>query len=233
MPPTVAPVPPLALTVVGQPVPQGSKNVGQHGGVYESGGKRLRSWRSEVTGAALEAVTARGGGPLWGRGEAVVVSATFWLPAPQRAVQLLERGLPSAPAEAPDSDKLARGLGDSLSDAQVWADDGQADWGRIERRWAWRHPPGVDVDVRGLDWGRQMFLTKAAPTGLCHLVSVAAPSQVTVCGTPRDGLGLPSAAGRPCGRCVKVAARYGWAVAGVLGSMFTARADEVPATIDA
>lgn len=218
MPPD-ADVAPLVFSAVGVPAPQGSKTRTQHG-MKDDNAKTLKPWRATVAAAALEAVNARGGGPLWARGEAVTVFAMFWLPVPQWAEKLLERGLPTAPTSYPDSDKLARAVGDSLSDALVWADDGQADWGWIRRQWAWRHPPGVDVEVRSRDWGCHELLTVSAPTGLCHLRSVGGPDSVAVCGRSVLGGRVPADRDRPCKRCADVAERYGWPVVGRMARLF-------------
>lgn len=221
---------PLSFTVVGTPAPQGSKTRTRYG-MRDDNADSLKPWRADVTAAALDAVNARGGGPLWPRGEPVIVTATFYLRPPLAAVRLLERGLPTAPVSAPDADKLARGVGDSITVAQIWADDGQADWGGIRREWAFGRPTGVDVAVRSRrPEGQRLLLTGSVPTGLCHLQSTpalevnetASRGALTVCGAPSGDLRIPAAGDRPCRRCATVAERYGWPVVGMMARLFHA-----------
>jgi len=120
----------IEFTVFGHPEAQGSKRAfvipGKNGNkpraiVTEQGGGKWKSWRQEVTKAALEA----SGGPFeanalpYPAGTPVKLCVHFFLakpPSKKKSVTL--------PATRPDWDKLARLICDSLSKVVYW-DDGQ------------------------------------------------------------------------------------------------------------
>jgi len=137
---------PFGFTAVGTPVPQGSKTRTRWS-IRDDNADRLKPWRETVTGAALDVVTARGGGPVFPRGVPVVVSFRFFFPPTVAAEKARKKGIRTVPAARPDWDKIARSVGDSMTDAQVWADDGQVAAGFVSKAWAFGRPPGVDVTV--------------------------------------------------------------------------------------
>ena len=95
--------PPLSFTVAGQPIPQGSHRVIGSRVIPDA---RLTAWRTQVTRAAWDAITAADwqaphDGPA-------CLEMTFILPKPKRPRW-------QVPAVKPDLDKLLRAVGDALS----------------------------------------------------------------------------------------------------------------------
>ena len=105
----------LSFDVYGIPAPQGSKKSIGNGRFIEAS-KKLPAWRKRVKEAAELAVADQGWLTLT---EAAELSVVFFLPRP-KSVTRSKRLLPTVP---PDSDKLLRAVGDSLTDAGVWEDD--------------------------------------------------------------------------------------------------------------
>ena len=105
----------LFFEVYGIPAPQGSKKSIGNGRFIEAS-KKLPAWRKRVREAAEVAVANQGWVTLTGAAE---LSVVFFLPRP-KSVTRSKRLLPTVP---PDSDKLLRAVGDSLTDACVWEDD--------------------------------------------------------------------------------------------------------------
>lgn len=107
------------------PAPQGSKNRGRNGGLYESS-KAVGPWREAVRAQAQLAMRDR-----WPFGGPVAVRAWFWLPRPKghyrtgRNAHLLRDAAPGRPSGTPDLDKLIRAVLDGLTDGGAWKDDGQ------------------------------------------------------------------------------------------------------------
>lgn len=145
MPPVLA-VAPLVFTARGVPKPQGSK-VRTKTGVRDAAGQPLESWRDTVTAAALKVVEARGGGPLWPRGAPVVVTLRFFMPPTAAAERAHARGLETVPCTRPDWEKISRAVGDAMTVAGVYRDDGQVARAIVDKLWALDRPPGVDVTV--------------------------------------------------------------------------------------
>jgi crossover junction endodeoxyribonuclease RusA len=118
----------IAFVVSGRPVPQGGLTRSPSGGLYHSGGPRLRRWRAAI---GLAARDAAGGQPVI-TGPVVVVGrfvlarpANHYLPANgRRPVRQLRLDAPKYPAGMPDVDKLARALLDALTGV-VFRDDAQ------------------------------------------------------------------------------------------------------------
>ena len=113
----------ISVTVLGEPIPQGSMRAFVRGGraAVTSDNPRLRSWRQDVA-SVLAGAGERFNGP-------VKLAVHFYLPRP--ASHFGRRGtiLPSAPpfpvGARADLDKLVRAIGDAATAAGVWRDDGQ------------------------------------------------------------------------------------------------------------
>lgn len=87
-------------------------------GRFVEASKYLPAWRKAVTAAAREAVDSDGWATTAGP---VRVEVIFYLDRPSTVTQA-KRPWPIKP---PDIDKLVRAVCDALTDAEVWADDGQ------------------------------------------------------------------------------------------------------------
>lgn len=95
-----------AFEVVGvEPAPQGSKRYLGNGRFVEAS-KKLEPWRKAVAHAVKEMFEQTGDDTPFT--EACQVEVTFILPKPKTVKRLF-------PTVAPDADKLARSLGDSIS----------------------------------------------------------------------------------------------------------------------
>lgn len=128
----------VTFFVAGVPVPQGSKKGFSPKGstrvtIVDTNKNTLAPWRAEVTRIATASWLDRPQltGPV--RLDVVFV---FARPATVR------RRLPSV---YPDLDKLVRAIGDSVTDAGVWKDDGQVI--RIVAEKVYGAAPGVHVSV--------------------------------------------------------------------------------------
>lgn len=110
---------PFRLEVFGLPIPQGSTKAfvipGTGRAAVTSDNKHLRSWRHDVTVAARVELGVRE--PL---DCPVELTVMFFLPRPKSAPKRV-----TEPANLPDLDKLVRSIGDSLTAAGVWRDDGR------------------------------------------------------------------------------------------------------------
>lgn len=115
----------VTFTVLGTPIPQGSKTRTRWG--MREDNPKTRPWRDTV---AYDARAAMGGepplvGPLW-------LDVTFWMPRPKshygsgRNANALKATAPDHCTTKPDLDKLLRALGDAMTTAGVWMDDSQA-----------------------------------------------------------------------------------------------------------
>lgn len=134
----------FTFTVPGVPVPQGSAKAYVRGGraIVTSANANLRPWRAAVTAAAAEA-----------RGDAatirtpVFVGLVFTFPRPSGhfGKRGLRKTAPEFPATRPDLDKLCRAALDALTDAGVFADDGQVV--ELQASKDYGDHPGLDVTV--------------------------------------------------------------------------------------
>ncbi|QIS38649.1 RusA family crossover junction endodeoxyribonuclease [Clavibacter capsici] len=99
----------VEFTIPGTAIPQGSKTV--FNGRAVEANKKLRPWRKVVTAAAVEALAGRPGFDT-----AVTAIIDFYLPRPRTVLRI-------RPTVKPDLDKLARGIGDGLTDSGLIRDD--------------------------------------------------------------------------------------------------------------
>lgn len=114
----------ITFDVLGRPAPQGSKkSIGNNRFIESS--KYLPAWRNAVKQAAEIAVASEGWVPVAGPVELEVM---FYLDRPSS----VSKGKRPYPIVPPDTDKLLRGVGDSLSGV-VYDDDSQ-----IIRVLAWK-----------------------------------------------------------------------------------------------
>ncbi len=114
----------IRFDVAGIPAPQGSKNRGRNGGMFESS-KAVGPWREAVRAAARQHVSEMLTGP-------VSVTLVFRIRRPAghyrtgKNAHLLRDTAPGWPAAYPDLDKLCRAVLDGLTEGGAWKDDGQA-----------------------------------------------------------------------------------------------------------
>lgn len=130
----------LTIDVEGLPIPQGSKSArvqGRRAVIYDDNAALLKPWREKVE-AAARARVALTGWVMLPLQEPCRVDIIAFMPKPPS----VRRDLP---AVKPDWDKLARAIGDSLTDARVYADDGQVVDGRLRKVYA---PAGSPVGAR-------------------------------------------------------------------------------------
>lgn len=113
---------PLEFTVAGVPVPQGSMHAyagrGGRAQIVHANAAELSPWRKKITRIARAHMAFR---DQWGTHEPVSVTVMFIFKRPKT---LMPHHRP-VPSVAPDLDKLVRAVGDSLTEARVWVDDGQ------------------------------------------------------------------------------------------------------------
>lgn len=133
---------PVAFTVRGLPVPQGSVRAFVAGGRAHVAARSapLMAWRTAIATAASTAMADRAllEGPL-------SVDAMFYLPRPAS----LPKKRVTYPSKRPDLDKLTRALCDALTGV-VWRDDAQVVVLYMQKLYAFeQYPPGVSVWVEG------------------------------------------------------------------------------------
>ncbi|WP_165242103.1 RusA family crossover junction endodeoxyribonuclease [Corynebacterium lizhenjunii] len=117
--------PPIHLHIQGHPAPQGSKRHIGNGRMIEQS-KKLPTWRNTLI---LHMRNQYKGPPL---NQPLHITATFYMPRPKHPKY-------PTPAVTPDLDKLARALGDALTQARIIKDDARiTDW-TISKRY---HPTG-------------------------------------------------------------------------------------------
>jgi Holliday junction resolvase RusA-like endonuclease len=121
--------------VDGVPVPQGSKTLFRGRMVDSNPG--LKPWRKTVRTAAEAALAGRDGFD-----EAVCILLDFYMPRGKTVRR-------SRPSTRPDLDKMVRAIGDSLTDAGLWADDGLVVTVHAAKYYA-DDQPGVNVKVKAL-----------------------------------------------------------------------------------
>lgn len=140
----------LSFRVLGVPVPQGSKSASVVNGravMREQKGKVLHNWREAVANAAKEAMA--GFPPYDG---ALQLNVVFVMPRPKSA----RKGAVWHTAK-PDSDKLLRALGDSLTMAGVIRDDARLARISVSKVLADPAEPwtGADIEIHQLANGER------------------------------------------------------------------------------
>lgn len=126
-----------SFSVMGRPIPQGSKTVYMVKGkpvLADANSKDLKPWRKTVTAA----VRAARGVVQIPRERAVAVSAVFTFERPKTVTR-------EYPTVKPDLDKLIRAVFDAVTEAGLWADDCQVVDMRIREQYG--SVPGVEVTV--------------------------------------------------------------------------------------
>lgn len=120
----------IHFTVPGNPISQGSMNVGKNGQVYHSNGD-LVPWRQKVLDVAL--LHARQAGWELPLDEPLMVGVVFYLPKPRKPKF-------DVPATGYDLDKLQRAVGDALSPSKgqrvIINDNRICKWLDPEKRYA-------------------------------------------------------------------------------------------------
>jgi Holliday junction resolvase RusA-like endonuclease len=124
----------LAITVYGNPAPQGSKSfkglAGNGRAILAESSKKVRPWREAVKYAALQAryEATKAAASILGSDPhrpadaldcPVRVRMVFTMPKPQSAPKRRK----TYPMRTPDLSKLVRSTEDALTEAGVWADD--------------------------------------------------------------------------------------------------------------
>ena len=143
---------PLRFFVAGVPGPQGSKNRGRTGYLYEAS-KKVKPWREAVTATAIHNMRVQAwepilDGPIW-------LGILFLMKRPKSHYYTGKRNLvlrPDAPYwhdKLGDGDKLARSTQDALTNAGVWRDDAQVACLRAEKIYA-NDKTGAHIIVRAL-----------------------------------------------------------------------------------
>jgi crossover junction endodeoxyribonuclease RusA len=146
------PDPRIAFTVIGLPVPQGSKKVvptraGPR--AIESNEKKIRPWRATLSAAAAEAMGGRTllTGP-------VQLKVEFVFPRPKghfgtgRNAGSVKHSAPTYVSTKPDLDKLVRAIGDALSGVVV-RDDSQIAHVNVWK--VYGEPAQATISVMSLD----------------------------------------------------------------------------------
>ncbi len=129
--PTQAATRPIRFTVYGTPRPQGSTRAfipkGWRRAIITTDNVKLKPWRQEISGAAIDATPAMLEGPVF-------VSLKFFLAKPKSLAKKF-----TEPTKKPDLDKLQRAVFDALTgicfrdDAQIVAVSAEKAYGVPER----------------------------------------------------------------------------------------------------
>ncbi len=144
----------IQAVVLGQPVPQGS-NRAINGRVMASNAIYLKPWRQAVGVALVEASLGHRFGV-----QPVIVHARFYFRRPAshfgsgRNVNEVKASAPAFPTSRTcgDLDKLARAIGDALTDVGIVEDDSQIVRWVADKRWCASDQgllsPGATIEVK-------------------------------------------------------------------------------------
>lgn len=167
----------LVIVVPGTPITQGSKTVVPARGkrratLRDQNGKTLKPWREKVTRHARDA--ARYHDPFTGPVR-VTIRFSFDRPASHyrtgRNAHLIKDSAPLYPTHKNDVDKLQRACFDALTDAEVWADDGQIVDVRARKFYAGESEYALDRA------GVLILIEPLDPSPACALSPVRAPGE--------------------------------------------------------
>jgi Holliday junction resolvase RusA-like endonuclease len=139
----------ITFSVLGQPVPQGSKRGFARGGkvVMLEMGKNLQPWRQEIAVVASQHMGSES--PWLGP---IRVKLTFFIPRPKghygtgRNATTLKASAPRFPISSPDLDKLTRAVLDALTGI-AYRDDAQVHSLDTMKLYADDHYAGVVAEV--------------------------------------------------------------------------------------
>lgn len=153
----------LEITVIGTPIPQGSKVRTRWGMREDNPG--TKPWRAAV---AAEAAAVWAGRPL--TPDPVAVTATFVFPRPQahfgtgRNADRLKASAPLWHKTKPDGDKLARAVGDALTGVILRDDSQIVEWAirKVYGSPARCHIAIEAADADALDPGEAMYRSHPA-----------------------------------------------------------------------
>lgn len=138
----------LRFTVFGHPEPQGSTRAfipkGWKRPIITSDNKDLKSWRQEVTRAAIESAC----GEIISKENSVTLLLEFFLSRPASKPKRI-----TMPTVKPDVDKLCRGVFDSLKGV-IYEDDSQVCRAIISKDYG--SPERVEITVATLADGVQI-----------------------------------------------------------------------------
>ena len=116
-------------------MPQGSLRASRHGHLYYSNAKTLSPWRDKMTRYVIKALPAFHD-PI---DKGVFVEMTFWFPRPKSVTR-------EEKITAPDTDKLARAVHDSMTKAGLYTDDSRVIGFTAYKRYEDEdHSPGVRI----------------------------------------------------------------------------------------
>jgi Holliday junction resolvase RusA-like endonuclease len=116
----------IRITMLGKPVPQGSKRWLPGGRMVEAN-SALHPWRATVTAETAAAMRFVGG--QWPLAGPLTVTMEFFFTRPKahygtgRNEGTLKDNAPTYVATTPDLDKLIRAVQDGITDAGLWKDD--------------------------------------------------------------------------------------------------------------
>jgi Holliday junction resolvase RusA-like endonuclease len=145
----------ISFTVLGIPVPQGSKkgffNKGLNRVQLVESNDKTQPWRDSVTAAAAQAYPIEHF-PVIQTPVRVVCSFAF----PYRSADLKKDGSPKRPGYAPksskpDLDKLVRAVLDAVTAAGVWVDDSQVAQVYAEKFYSSRPRAEIQIKEIGVD----------------------------------------------------------------------------------
>ena len=143
----------LTVYVIGTPVAQGSKVANRYGhGVRDANAKTLKPWRSEVAGCVEQAMRETGWQTL---DEPTEVRIRFYHQRPAshygtgRNAGKLKPSAPTWKATAPDADKLARAVLDSLTSSRAVRDDSRVARLVVDDLWS-NAATGARITIRPL-----------------------------------------------------------------------------------
>jgi Holliday junction resolvase RusA-like endonuclease len=149
----------VQFRVTGTPIPQGSKRVlvnpvTKRAVVVDANRYGLSEWRRDVTVEGIHAMSDQGV-TRFEDGVSVKLAFAFtrpgnhWLPINSKRLNpALKASAPWRHVQTPDLDKLIRAILDSLTSANVWADDKQVYACHATKRWSdYGEQPGVHVLV--------------------------------------------------------------------------------------